>query len=218
MEEAYRAVEDLNSSRQSLWTALRLSISQRFMYFLQLSPPSLAEPVADWLDTQLWRLLENTCGFSIPREQEGGGLRIEMPVNGLNNQTFQEWVIRLPVRLYGWGFRRLRDICGPAYIGALETAIPYMAGRGVELAPQLAEVWGGEERWGEDAPTQTRWLTVFESGCSEGREVQSVWRKITAESSALHTWLELGRDGPSWCTCRGNWRWICNWSEQGPDN
>ena len=67
VDDASKAVQILKTNRQSLWTALRLSISQRFTYFLQLSPPSLTEPVADWLDTELWRLLEVTCGFTIPK-------------------------------------------------------------------------------------------------------------------------------------------------------
>ena len=52
--DARKTVELLATDRQALWTALRLSISQRFHYFCQHSPPSLVEPVAAWLDEELW--------------------------------------------------------------------------------------------------------------------------------------------------------------------
>ena len=117
------------------------------MYFLQLSPPSLVTPIAEWLDLALWKRLEGMCGFAIPGNEQQGGLVLRVPIPGLDYLTFQQWVLRLPVRLYGWGFRSLKDVCGPAYIGALETAIPYIAGRGeTPLAPQMSEIWGGEER------------------------------------------------------------------------
>ena len=38
-------------------------------------------------------------------------------------------VIRLPIRLHGWGLRCLRETCSPAYLGALETSIPFMTAR-----------------------------------------------------------------------------------------
>ena len=41
-----------------------------------------------------------------------------------------------------------------AYMATLETAIPYMAGRG-KICPQLASLWGGE-----DAPEEARWRQV----------------------------------------------------------
>ena len=54
----------------------------------------------------------------------------------------QEWVMRLLVRLHGWGFRSRAKTCGPAYLGALETAIPYMAAID-KMCPVREEEWGG---------------------------------------------------------------------------
>ena len=53
-EDAERTVEVLSGDRQALWSVLRLAIMTRFEYFCQLSPPSLSEPVAAWLDERLW--------------------------------------------------------------------------------------------------------------------------------------------------------------------
>ena len=145
VSDAVRTREVLGSDRQALWTALRLSVQQRFQYWMQLVPPSLCEPVAVELDAELWRVLEAATGFSIPRGEEEGGLCLRVPqVPSLDRCSYQEWVVRLPVRLYGWGLHSLADSCGPAYLGMLETALPYM-GAGGHL-PLLAESWGGPKR------------------------------------------------------------------------
>ena len=145
INDAEKAREVLGSDYQSLWTALRLSISTRFQYWMQLTPPSLCEPVARGLDNALWSILESACGFKIPRGGEEGGLELRIPdVPALDHQSFQEWAIRLPARLHGWGLRSLEDSCGPAYLATLETAIPFMSGpKGI--CNQLSHLWGGEE-------------------------------------------------------------------------
>ena len=102
--------------------------------------------------------------------------------------TFQEWAVRLPARLCGWGFRSLKDSCGPAYIGALETALPYMAGIG-KICPQLQELWGDEEYWGAGTDQEQRWRRVIESDCSAGKELLRSWGRIRLEASNTATWL-----------------------------
>ena len=123
VRDANQTAHLLSVDHQALWSALRLSISHRFEYFCQLSPPSLVEPVAAWLDTEIWRILERATGLNIPRGAEGE-MVIRCPVTGLDNLSYQGWLVRLPVKLYGWGLRSLQETCGPAYLGALETAIP----------------------------------------------------------------------------------------------
>ena len=60
-EKAEEIISDANKTRevlatdpQALWTALRLSVQQRFQYLMQLTPPSLCEPVAAELDTAFY--------------------------------------------------------------------------------------------------------------------------------------------------------------------
>ena len=183
----------LVSDRQALWSALRLSISQRLGYLLQMVPPSLMEPIAAELDEGLWKVLEATTWFSVPRDEDQGGLTVAVPIPGLNGQSFQEWTVRLPVRLYGWGFRSLEQSCGPAYLGTLEAAIPHMAARG-KICPQLAELWGGEECWGEAAPVKDRWRRILNSGCRDGNEIKRIWEKLQLEARASADWL--GEDIP----------------------
>ena len=103
--------------------------------------------MAKELDNHIWKLLEATTGFNITRVNEQEGLLINVLINNLDNKSFQEWALRLPSRLYGWGLRSLDDTCGAACIGTLETALPYMAVLG-QVCPQLAQSWGGDDCWG----------------------------------------------------------------------
>ena len=77
------------------------------------------------------------------------------------------------------------DTCGPAFLGALETAIPYMS----EIAPIMEGVWGGVECWGEGADTGTRWRVLLQSGCREGLELRRVWSELCAEAVEAADWL-----------------------------
>ena len=91
IDDAEKAREVLRTDYQSLWTALRLSISTRFQYWMQLTPPSLCEPVARGLDNALWSILEAACGFQIPRGEEEGGLELRTPdIPVLDHKSFQE--------------------------------------------------------------------------------------------------------------------------------
>ena len=119
--------------------------------------------MAGTLDEHLWKTLEAAVGFNVPRGENGD--TVNCPVAQLQGQSYQEWVVRLPVRLLG---------CGPAYLGALETAIPYMAARD-KLCPTREIEWGGEECWEEAADPGSRWRVLLQSGCLEGVELRRWW-------------------------------------------
>ena len=180
VEDARKSVEVLKADRQALWAALRSSISQRFDYWSQLVRPSLSRPVAASLDGQLWKVLEATLGFKVPRgeQQQGeGGCIINVPIAGLDSQNFQEWVLRQPIQLHGAGFRSHEESCYPAFVGALEQAAPYLA-----KLPGLDEIFGGEGAWGENADTMTRWAPLLASGQRDGAELWSAWEAMQQEA------------------------------------
>ena len=130
---------------------------------------------------------EATVGLDIPQGDRGeeDDVAIIVPVQGASGKSFQEWAVRLPVKLYGWGFRSLADTCIPAYIGTLETAIPRMN----TISPLLVRTWGGAECWGNGAPKQTRWSAVLSSGCREGVELTRAWDIMTREAREASEWL-----------------------------
>ena len=109
------------------------------------------------------------------------------PVGNLDGRSYQEWVVRLPIKYHGWGLRSLEEICGPAYIGALETAIPFMAARD-KLCPERETEWGGEECWSEGASTDNRWRVMLNSGCQEGVEMRRIWDKLEGEARGAAQW------------------------------
>ena len=120
--DAQQTAKLLAGERQSLWSALRCSISHRFDYWLQMSYPTVVEPVAAWLDTELWRIFESATGLTIPRFATANewSCTLPIPVVGRGDHSFQEWVVRQPVRMGGFGFRSLVDTAGVAFLGALE--------------------------------------------------------------------------------------------------
>ena len=70
----------------------------------------------------------------------------------------------------------------------METAIPFMAARS-KICPQLSQIWGGSECWGERATSQTRWRVLLGSGCREGQELRQVWEKLRGEAEEAAHWL-----------------------------
>ena len=62
---------------------------------------------------------------------------------------------------------------------------------GVEgICPQLENLWGGEDCWGEGAPTETRWRQVLASNCSMAGEMRRSWEKIQLEARQTSDWLQ----------------------------
>ena len=192
VSDGQKTAELLSGERQSLWSALRCSISQRFDYWLQMCYPSLVLPVAEWLDEQLWKILEIATGFSIPRGATNAtwNCQLQMPVVGRSDQSFQHWVVRQPVRLGGFGLRSLKDTVGPAFIGALEQAVPFFCGE-KGICPQLADSLGGEDCFGDQAIGDSRWRVMLESGCREGEELRDVWHNIKEEERQAAAWLGI---------------------------
>ena len=194
VKDAAKTVEVLARDKQGLWAALRASVSQRFDYWCQLVRPSLSRPVAAYLDTQLWRVLEAAVGFRIPRAGhllgEGADFTLDLPVQGLEGRTFSELVLRQPVKLHGAGFRSLEESCYPAYIGALEQAAPFMASM-----TALQHVVGGEEAWGVDADPANRWAHLLTSGHMDGVELQTAVLSLQLEARETAVYLEEEVEG-----------------------
>ena len=180
---AERACKILAGERQSLWTVLRSSLSQQFDYWCSLCYPSNVQAVAEQLDNILWRVLENAAGFAVPRGEgdRGADHVLEVPVVGLNRRTFQEWVVRLPVRMGGMGLRSLSDMCLTSFIGAVEQTLPSFPGEG-GLCPELSRVFGGLECFGPNAPVESRWRVLLQSGCRTGRELSGAWTRLQTEA------------------------------------
>ena len=119
---------------------------------------------------------------------------LPVPVVGRLGRSFQDLMVRLPVKLGGFGFRSLEDTATTAFLGALEQAIPFFPGE-AGICPMLEDVMGGQDCFGEDAPSDSRWRVLLASGCREGEELQSAWQRLKEEEVRVAGWL--GRE-KSW--------------------
>ena len=75
-------------------------------------------------------MLEAATGLHIPQQDEGMGVECVPgpPVNGLDTQSFQSWLVRLPVRSGGIGLRSLADTSPLAFRVGIEMALPHFVG------------------------------------------------------------------------------------------
>ena len=146
--------------------------------------------LARWLDSRLWVILETATGLLIPRQDQGLGWEcvLPIPVQGRGGRSFQEWVVRLPVRLGGFGLRSLEETAGVAFLGALEQSVPSFPGP-QGICPALEQEMGGLDCFGEGAPEETRWAVMLRSGCREGVELSHVWRSLQQEEQDSARWL-----------------------------
>ena len=85
--------------------------------------------------------------------------------------TYQEWVVRQPIKFGGMGLRSLVETSPAAYLGALETAIPSFTGD-EGICPQLEAVIGGPETWGVDTSSDSRWEVFLQSGVRDSIKLQ----------------------------------------------
>ena len=198
VKDAKKTVEVLGGEKQAIWAALKWSVSQRMDYWCQLSYPSDMQPVAAWLDDQLWTVLEAAVGSHIPRGEEGRGWEtvLPVPVVGRGGFSFASWVVRFPVKQGGMGFRSLEEVSPVALLGAVEQMIPTFGGPegGCNL---LEEFVGGLESFGEAAAAGGvgRWEHMLEHGGRLGVEVRRVWEQLRLKVTQFTGWLEEEMEG-----------------------
>ena len=103
---------------------MKQSVWSRFGYWAQNCYPSQTVSAAALLDDGLRDLLEMTVGLRVPRGRDPDTIVIETTIPGREELSFSDWVIRQPVKCGGMGLRAYVETCAPAFIGAVELAIP----------------------------------------------------------------------------------------------
>ena len=190
-QEVGTICEVLESERQALWTVLRSSISQRLDYWLALVYPSNVRAAAEKMDRLIMTVLEKLIGVHIPLESEnlGWDCPLHVPIQGLESRSFQQWVIRQPVKSGGLGLRSHVELSPAAFIGAIEQALPHFIGEGgvcTQLSPVLGDGAGLESM---------RWQQLLQSGCRTGRELRMAWQTLQAEARQCTQYLGQELDG-----------------------
>ena len=74
--------------------------------------------------------MDKLIGRHIPMESEGFGwdCPLQVPIEGLETRSFQNWVLRQPVKMGGFGVRSQVELSPAAFVGGLEQAIPHFVG------------------------------------------------------------------------------------------
>ena len=112
-------------------------------YHISLCYPSDMAEAARQMDQLLWSMVEKATNLSIPKVEEGRGVEccLQLPVTRHLGRTYQDWMLRTPVRLGGFGLRSMEDISLPAFMGAVEQSLPHFLGE-EGIFPQLATTLG----------------------------------------------------------------------------
>ena len=123
-------------------------------YYLGLCYPSDIAEAACEMDHLLYKMLEKASALSIPRSDQGRGVECcpHVPVDRLCNKSYQDWMVRQPVRLVGIGMRSMLDVSLAAFIGTVEQALPHFVGAdGVckQLGTTLGEMRDAGTRWSD---------------------------------------------------------------------
>ena len=181
---AVRACEVLAGEVQTLWTVFRLSIMQRFDYWLQLVHPSQVKKAAERMNKVAKDVLVKIVGVPVP--QEGEGLSYTCPlgveVRGLRGRSFQSLLSSLPVKFGGLGLRDQVQLSPAAYVAGLEQALPFFGGE-KGICPPLEQLGGGMGRPAE------RWRPLLEGGGRTAREFAGAWEVLSGEARELCDYL-----------------------------
>ena len=180
----------LRNDNQAAWVILSTAMAHQLDYSIMLQYPSDMLECATLVDAGLWAALEKLSGQPrIPRAEEGAGVECVLNlVPSISGRSYQCLLAAQPVKLGGLGLRSLVESRHPAFVGALEQAVPYIVANDLyesPLAPRLRAVlgnWTGGARW-------TDMLTV---GSRTAREFHTAWTSLTVEAREI--WNYLGEE------------------------
>ena len=183
-EEVKKILTVLEDSRQSMWAMLRSSFAQKLDYWLTLVYPSLVRRAAERMDKLELMVVQSLLGIPIPMGQDelDWNMVINVPVDNISGRSFQNWVLRLPVRLGGMGLRSNVETSPAAFIGGLEQSLPHFT-KGVRICPELEDQIGNFEN------VSSRWTTLIGSGCRTGNEFMAAWNSMKTEAEQCSRFL-----------------------------
>ena len=184
-------VEDLLcGEKQAMWSALRLSIYQRFGYFSQHVPPSLTEP-GSLAGHQTMAGTGVFSGIQHPKRKEGRGRRSggESTSNSSRRKIFPRLGCKAASEELWVGLQ----VPG----AVLWSSLPWGPGDfnpqdGRDLPPACGSLeWRRVlASWGSGSAKERRWRKVLLSGTQEGEELRRTWTSLTNEAREAAEWLD----------------------------
>ena len=101
--------------------------------------------------------------MDIPRLDMGRGVECcpQLPVTRQQGKSYQDWMVRLPIRLGGMGMRSMLDISLAAFIGSVEQALPHFVGVDGVCQQLTTIMWVMRD-------SNSRWRELIASGSRTG--------------------------------------------------
>ena len=96
-------------------------------------------------------------------------------VTKLVGRSYQDWMLRTPVRLGGMGLRSVSETSLAAYIGGVVQDVTHFAGKG-GICQQLGPFLDMER-------PASRWQGMMASGCGTGLEFAASWNTLRHEAT-----------------------------------
>ena len=192
-EEVVQEVEEisgiLGEDSQALWVVLHRSLAHKMDYHLSLCYPSDIRPIATYLDSVFWSMLEKAAGQQIPRTNQGLGYEcvLNIPVDSMLGKSFQELFVRSPIKLRGFGLRSLVQSIPAAFIGGVERSVSAFQGEG-GICRKL------EHLLGDGVEGAQWWRHLMESNVRTGREFQETWEWEFLQREARQCSEYLGKE------------------------
>ena len=95
------------------------------------------------MDRILLSMVQKATGLCIPMVDQGIGVEHcpRPPVTRVAEKSYQNWMMRTPVRLGGMGLRSVAETSLDAFVGGVEQAVPHFDEEG-GLCTQLAPILG----------------------------------------------------------------------------
>ena len=188
--EVGEVVRVLEGEGQAIWTIARSSTAMKLDYHLALCYPSDIAEAAKDMDILLGSMLHSATGLRIPMEDEGRGVEHcpQSGVSRLAGKSYQNWMMRTPVRLGGMGLRSVAETSLAAFIGGVEQAVTHFIGEGgicQQLTPTL----------GDMLSPASRWANMISSGSRTGVEFAAAWQALRQEASEASLFLDKELEG-----------------------
>ena len=190
-KEVQEIVKVLEGEGQAMWTIARSSTAMKLDYQLSLCYPSDIREAAIDMDNLLSSMLKSAAGLNVPMLDEGRGVEHcpDPGISRLAGKSYQNWMIRTPVRLGGMGLRSVAETSLAAFIGGVEQSVPHFVGEG-GTCQQLGTVLG------DMLNCSTRWAEMLSSGCRTGAEFAAAWQTLRQEAHESCQYLEQELHGP----------------------
>ena len=95
----------------------------------------------------------------------------------MHGLSFQQLVVRQPIKMGGMGLKSLVQIRSAAFVGSVEQFVPEL-GTSAGLCTELIYMFGGDDRFARGSPVNNRWRFILRSGRRPEAEYRQAWEDI----------------------------------------